>query len=85
MLITLIRIQLSVFRERQEYVVFRELIRMVPGLEARLMESSEEEIIAIADLVTQATILLFYFLTYNQLDSRYRKVQMVQGQMTPKG
>lgn len=51
MIVILIRLR-SEFRERQEYTVFRELLRMVPGLEARLMESSEEETIAIADLVT---------------------------------
>lgn len=39
------------FRERKEYTVFRELLRMNPGLEARLMKSSEEEVIVIADLV----------------------------------
>lgn len=32
-------------------MVFRELLRVIPGLEARLMKSSEEEVIAIADLV----------------------------------
>ena len=37
--------------ERQEYAVFRELLRMVPGLEAKLMESLEVEVIHIADLV----------------------------------
>lgn len=36
--------------ERKECVVFRELLRIVPGLETRLMESSEEEVIATADL-----------------------------------
>lgn len=42
---------LYVFRERKEYAVFRDLLRMIPGLEGRLMESSEEEVVAIADLV----------------------------------
>jgi hypothetical protein len=37
--------------ERKEYQVFRELLRMAPGLEARLMESSEDEVIHVADLV----------------------------------
>jgi len=39
-------------RERKEYAVFRELLRMIPGLEARLMESSEEQVVNVADLVT---------------------------------
>lgn len=38
-------------RERKEYAVFKELLRMIPSLEARLMESSEEAVISIADLV----------------------------------
>ena len=32
-------------------MVFRELLWIVPGLEARLMESSEDEVIHMADLV----------------------------------
>jgi len=32
------------FREQKEFKVFRELLHSVPGLEARLMDSSEEEI-----------------------------------------
>ena len=39
------------FRERKEFEVFRELLRMVPSLEARLMASSEDEVIHIAELV----------------------------------
>ncbi|KIJ64395.1 hypothetical protein HYDPIDRAFT_28335 [Hydnomerulius pinastri MD-312] len=37
--------------ERREHTVFRELLRMVPGLEARLMASAEDEVIHIADLI----------------------------------
>ena len=37
--------------ERKERAVFRELLRLVPSLEDRLMSSSEEEVSAIADLV----------------------------------
>ncbi|KIJ19520.1 hypothetical protein PAXINDRAFT_8009 [Paxillus involutus ATCC 200175] len=37
--------------ERKEYAVFHELLRMVPGMEARLMESSEEEVVHLADLI----------------------------------
>ena len=39
-------------RERKEYAVFCELLHMIPGLEARLMESSEEQVVNVADLVT---------------------------------
>ena len=31
--------------------MFRSLLRLVPGFEARLMASSEEEVVSIADLV----------------------------------
>ena len=37
--------------ERKELEVFHKLMKMVPGLEARLMASSEDEVIDIADLV----------------------------------
>jgi len=36
------------FREQKEFKVFHELLRSVPGLEARLVESSEEEILLIS-------------------------------------
>ena len=39
--------------ECKEYSVFRELLWIVFGLEGRLMNSSEEEVIEIADLVCQ--------------------------------
>lgn len=35
-----------------EYSVFRELLKIIPGLEERLMESGESEVIAIAELVS---------------------------------
>jgi len=36
----------------KEYAVFCELLHMIPGLEAWLMESSEEQVVNVADLVT---------------------------------
>ncbi|KAF8547987.1 hypothetical protein OG21DRAFT_1423889 [Imleria badia] len=41
--------------ERKEYAVFRELLWMVPGLEAWLMESSEEETVCVADLIQKGS------------------------------
>lgn len=38
--------------ERKENAVFRELLRIVPGIADRIVESSEDEVIAIADLVS---------------------------------
>lgn len=39
-------------REQKEYVVFKELLHMVPSLEVHLMESSEEVVMAITELVS---------------------------------
>ncbi|KAF8834350.1 hypothetical protein BDN67DRAFT_992680 [Paxillus ammoniavirescens] len=39
------------FIKRKEYAIFKELLRMVPGLEACLMTSSEEEIMLVSELV----------------------------------
>ena len=38
-------------RQRQEYKVFQQLLKMVPQLTERLMESLEEEYMITADLV----------------------------------
>jgi hypothetical protein len=38
-------------REKREHDVFKSLLRLIPGLEQRLMEASEEEIEMIAELV----------------------------------
>ena len=42
---------ITVYRERREHRVFRSLLSAVPGLEDRLVNSSEEEVRMIADLV----------------------------------
>lgn len=34
------------FRDRQEHAIYRELLRMVPGLEERIMEPGELEVVA---------------------------------------
>jgi hypothetical protein len=43
--------------ERLEFRIFRELLRMVPGIEGRLMESSEEEVITMGELVMTCSII----------------------------
>jgi len=45
------------YRERKELEVFHELLGMVPGLEEWLMESSEDKVILVADLVSQLSPL----------------------------
>jgi hypothetical protein len=42
---------LIIVRERKEHRVFSKLLQMIPGLDERLMRSSEEEVIFIAELV----------------------------------
>ncbi|KAF8834343.1 hypothetical protein BDN67DRAFT_992683 [Paxillus ammoniavirescens] len=37
--------------ERKEFAVFKELLQMVPGLKARLMGSSEDDVMLISDLL----------------------------------
>jgi len=39
------------FRERREHRVFQLLLQMIPGLEERLVEGSEENVIHVAELV----------------------------------
>lgn len=38
-------------RERREHRIFKHLLRMVPGLEDRVMEGSDEDFVHIAELV----------------------------------
>lgn len=40
--------------ERKEFTVFLELLKLIPSLENRLMSSDDEEVITIADLVSQS-------------------------------
>lgn len=42
----------SLCRERREHRVFGVLLQMIPGLESRLMNGDEDEVIHIADLVS---------------------------------
>ena len=41
------------FRERREHGVFQKLLQMVPGLEERLLNGSEEDIVFVADMVSR--------------------------------
>lgn len=42
---------LDFIRERKEHRVFMKLLQMIPGLEDRLMNSTEEEVVFVAELV----------------------------------
>ena len=52
-------------------MVFHELLKMVPGLEAWLMESLEDDVITIADLVR--LLVLLRWTVPADLSARFRK------------
>jgi hypothetical protein len=55
-------------RQRREHLVFQSLLQMVPGLEARLLEGSEDDVVQIAELVCRYDTLLYAFVfTVSQL------------------
>jgi hypothetical protein len=58
--------------------VFQQMIQMLPGLEHRLMTSSEEEVVFIADLVSVLTM----FGTMSYTVHRSRKELQAPGPMT---
>jgi hypothetical protein len=41
------------YRERKEFSVFRDLLKLVPSLEERLMSTDEEGVVSIAELVSR--------------------------------
>ena len=51
-------------RERQEHCVFGILLQMVPGLESRLMNGNEDEVIHTADMVNMIVMSTVYSFTY---------------------
>lgn len=50
-------------RERREHQVFRTLLQMIPGMEDRLMEGSDEDIVHIAELVCNSGASCVHFQT----------------------
>lgn len=56
-------------------MVFQTLLQMVPGLERRLMEDSDEAVAAVAELVSHYTCLVIRV----QLCTRSRRVSLVPG------
>lgn len=42
---------LKCVRERREHRIFRTLLQMIPGIEERLMEGSDEDVVHVAELV----------------------------------
>ena len=68
-------------RERREHRVFSKLLQMVPGLEERLVGSSEPEVVLIADLVSLRYSVVIQRLT---LCLRSRKEPLAPDQTTQK-
>jgi hypothetical protein len=59
----------SYFRDRREQIVFQELLKACPTLEERLRVATDDEVIAIAELVrSQASTLSW---RYHSRSSRY--------------
>jgi hypothetical protein len=71
----------TVFRQRQEHQVFATLLQMIPGLEDRLMNSSEEGVVVVAELVCHLVDLHVHlpFIT-----SSFKKESPVHAPMTQK-
>jgi hypothetical protein len=46
------------YREQREHRVFNKLLQLIPGLEERLMEKSEEEATLMAELVTSRSCII---------------------------
>jgi len=65
-------------RERREHRVFQLLLQMIPGLQERLMESSDEHVGHIAELVRE----YFYFYFSSLFSDRFRKVLQARDLMT---
>jgi hypothetical protein len=57
-------------RERREHRVFRLLLQMVPGLEERLMEGSEEDLIHVAEMVKLHIVMHTTTEIINYLDTK---------------
>jgi hypothetical protein len=72
---------LALHRQRHEHGVFQALLQMVPGLEERLMEGSEDDIVAIAEKVSSK----LYFLHFADCFQSYRREPRVLDRMTQKG
>jgi hypothetical protein len=70
-------------RERREHSVFRDLLKQIPGFEKRLMESSDDEVVMIADMVCFHSYLNLD-ITVTSIGFRSRRELAALGLMTPK-
>jgi hypothetical protein len=59
------------YRQRKEYKAFQQLLRMVPRLNERLMEGSEEECIMVADFVRLPNDELLNSVSFTQASKGY--------------
>lgn len=58
-------------RERREHRIFQVLLQMVPGLEARLMEGSDQDTVHVAELVS-------WFLLYLNIHYSWKSFEQIQ-------
>jgi hypothetical protein len=68
-------------RERREHHIFESLLQMVPGLEARLLNNTDEEIGHVADL---ASLVLFSMASDTHTGQRFREAFLGQDLMIQK-
>lgn len=69
-------------RERHEFRVFKDLLRMVPGLEERLIEGNEEDAQRIAESVSAVSVSVIWLRILKS--HSFKKVYPVPVPMTQK-
>ncbi|EGO02679.1 hypothetical protein SERLA73DRAFT_47343, partial [Serpula lacrymans var. lacrymans S7.3] len=67
--------------EMREYAVFKDLLQMVPGLQACLQQSSSEETDLVASLVGYMILFSHQLIAFS---NRFNKVHQVHTQITQK-
>jgi hypothetical protein len=72
----------GIFRQRREHRVFQALLQMVPGLKERLLDGSDNDVKAIAELVGHGCSIAIQML-YLPFKS-FRKACLVLGRTTRK-
>lgn len=59
----IINLYFSFYSQRREFRIFKNLLRMSPGLEERLLEGNKVDALYVAELVSVVLVLQFYILT----------------------
>lgn len=72
------------YRERKEHEVYLALLRMVPGLEERLMTGDTDTLQSVAMQVSQKSCLYHCLLAIQAFNLSCKRVPQVQGQTIQK-